>query len=187
MSAPLDEPLDERYFKWLYAQVADPKVQEKNLTYWNVLRILFKTEFAWVDEVVNDENRIGDGKALRIEFVRSQGWNIADVDSGWIETGCSMLEVIVGLARRLEFLADGTPHYWFWVLMSNIGLSGFNDKRHFRKDHIEELLDRVIFRNYQATGLGGFFPLQNPREDQRDIELWAQMNEYVQELQERAG
>lgn len=183
----MSAPLDELYFQWLYGQVADPQIQEKNLTYWNVLRILFTTEFAWVDAVVNDENRIGDGKALRTEFVRSQGWNVTDVDSEWIETGCSMLEVMVGLARRLEFIADGTPHYWFWVLMSNIGLAGFNDKRRFRKEYVVDVLDRVIFRNYQPTGLGGFFPLQNPMEDQRDIELWAQMNEYVQEMQEQAG
>lgn len=183
----MSAPLDELYFQWLYGQVADPEIQEENLTYWNVLRILYTTEFAWVDEVVNDENRIGDGKALRTEFVRSKGWNVADVDSDWIETGCSMFEVMVGLARRLEFIADSTPHYWFWVLMSNIGLAGFNDKRRFRREYIDDVLNRIIFRNYQATGLGGFFPLQNPREDQRDIELWAQMNEYVQELQEQAG
>lgn len=183
----MSAPLDELYFQWLYSQVADPEIQEENLTYWNVLRVLFQTEFAWVDSVVNDENRIHDGKALRIEFIESQGWTVDEVDAEWIMTGCSMLEVMVGLARRLEFLADGTPHYWFWVLMTNIGLSGFNDKRRLRKDYIEEILDRIIFRNYQATGLGGFFPLQNPREDQRDIELWAQMNEYVQELQEQAG
>ena len=181
------EPLDELYFQWLYGQVADPEIQEERLTYWNVLRLLFKTEFAWVDSVVNDENRIHDGKALRIEFIESQGWTVAEVDSEWVETGCSMLEVMVGLARRLEWLADGTPHYWFWVLMTNIGLSGFNDRRRLRKAYIEDILDRIVFRNYQATGLGGFFPLQNPREDQRDIELWAQMNEYVQELQESAG
>jgi len=180
----MSAPLDELYFQWLYSQVADPQIQEEKLTYWNVLRVLFTTEFAWVDAVVNDENRIGDGKALRTEFIRSQGWTVADVDSAWVETGCSILEVMLGLALRLEFLADGTPHYWFWVLMSNIGLRGFNDKRRFRKDYIDDILNRVIFRNYRPTGLGGFFPLQYPKEDQRDIELWAQMNEYVQELQE---
>ena len=57
----MDAPLDELYFQWLYSLVADPEIQEKNLTYWNVLRVLFQTEFAWVDEVVNDENRIGEG------------------------------------------------------------------------------------------------------------------------------
>jgi hypothetical protein len=183
----MSAPLDELYFQWLYSQVADPTIQEENLTYWNVLRILYKTEFVWVDEAVNDENRIHDGKALRIQFVESQGWTVAEVDSSWIEDGCSMLELMVGLACRLEFLADGTPHYWFWVLMMNIGLAGLNDKRRIRKEYVDDVLNRIIFRNYQATGLGGFFPLQNPREDQRDIELWTQMNEYVQELQERAG
>lgn len=175
------EPLDELYFKWLYSQVADPEIQEPRLTYWGVLNVLFRKEFVWVDSVVNDENRIKDGRALRIEFVESQGWSVSDVDSEWIGWGCSMLELMVGLARRLEFLAGGTPHYWFWVMMENIGLSGYNDRRRLPKRHIDDVLNIVIFRNYTASGLGGFFPLQHPGEDQRDIELWEQMNRYVLE------
>lgn len=183
----MSEPLDELYFKWLYKQVAEPAIQERNLTYWRVLKILFEKEFVWIDDVVNDENRIGDGKALRTEFVESQGWTVSDVDSNWITLGCSMLELMVGLSRRLEFLADGTPHYWFWVLMENIGLVRFNDQKRLPRRHIDDVLNDIIFRNYGSSGLGGFFPLQYPKEDQRDIELWAQMNEYVLELQERAG
>jgi hypothetical protein len=181
------EPLDELYFQWLYSKVADPDIQEKNLTYWGVLRILYTKPFVWVDSVVHDEDRIKDGKALRIEFIEDQGWNISDVDHSWMEMGCSMLELMVGLSRRLEFLADGTPHYWFWVLMSNIGLAGYNDRKRLPRRHIDDVLDEIIYRNYEPSGLGGFFPLQYPREDQRDIDLWTQMNEYVLEFLERAG
>lgn len=183
----MSAPLDELYFQWLYSQVADPNIQEKRLTYWRVLKILFEKEFVWVDEVVNDENRIKDGKALRVEFIEKQGWAPTDVDSDWVEIGCSMLELMVGLSRRLAWLADGQPHYWFRVLLDNIGLGGYNDQRRIPRRQIDDALNDIIYRNYEPTGLGGFFPLQYPKEDQRDIEIWTQMNEYVQEYLDRAG
>jgi hypothetical protein len=39
----------------------------------------------------------------------------------------------------------------------------------------------VIHRYYQPNGHGGFFPLENPQDDQRHVELWYQLNEYVME------
>lgn len=175
------EPLDELYFSWLYGEVADPNFHEQALTYWKLLRILFKTEFTHSPEIVNDENRIEDGKALRLVFLDSQG--ISDVDPEWMELGCSVLELLVGLSRRLEFDADGEPHYWFWIMMENLGLRGYNDKmKRMPRRHIKDVLDRFILRDYEPDGRGGLFPLRNPQHDQRERELWYQMNDYIQEL-----
>lgn len=177
----MSEPLDELYLQWLYEQVADPEFQDQELTYWKVLNILFKKEFVWF--VANDENRIQDGKALRFEFLESQG--ISDVDQGWMDLGCSVLELMVGLSRRLEFEASkGKAHYWFWILMENLGLSTYNDRRRFTKrqyDRIDDMLNRLIHRIYEPSGLGGFFPLQEPRKDQTKVELWYQMSAYLLE------
>ena len=182
------EPLDELYFKWLYAKVADPTFDDPRLTYWNILRVLFKKEFGWVVE--NDGNRVGDGKQLRIDFLREMEIPRHHVEPNWIKIGCSVLEVMVGLADRLAFEADGGPHYWFWEhLMTNIGLAGYNDKIRFTKSRLErldEMLDLLMQRQYEPSGLGGFFPLQEPAEDQRKVELWYQLSEYVME-RELAG
>ncbi|QEQ93922.1 hypothetical protein SEA_KARDASHIAN_57 [Streptomyces phage Kardashian] len=178
------KPLDELYLEWLYKQVADP---EQDLTFWKVLTVLFSTEFVWV--VPNDENRIADGKALREDFLRKERIRLRQRDRHWIELGCSMLELIVGLAGRLETEADrGKAHYWFWVLMENIGLSEehFNDDCDFTEEEVEDVLEMVIQRYYEPDGRGGFFPLRNPIGDQREIELWYQLNEYVLE-QSQAG
>jgi hypothetical protein len=177
-------PLDELYFDWLYRQVADP---EQDLTFWNVLRVLYKTPFAW--HVPNDENRVADAKALRERFIDTQGIRLHREDRDWADMGCSMLEVIVALAERLEFEADkGRAHYWFWVLMDNIGLSGYDDS-HFDeevKEHVQEVLEMVIQRYYEPNGHGGFFPLERPYQDQREVELWYQLSAYVLE-RELAG
>jgi hypothetical protein len=182
----MSAPLDELYLEWLYGEVADPNIQGKTFTYWKVLKVLLDKPFAWVPDIVNDENRIADGKALRLEFFEEKG--ISDPDQDWVELGCSFLELMVGLARRLAFVAGGEPHYWFWFhLMENIGLAEFTDNRRLPKRRVDDVLNEIIFRNYEPSGLGGFFPLQYPREDQRTVELWTQLNEYVLEQQELAG
>lgn len=173
-----EEPLDELFLKWLYSQVADPKIHDPSLTYWKLLRHLYTKEFVWL--VPNDDNRLEDGKDLRLEFIHSQG--IEDAEIGWIEIGCSVLELMLGLARRLSFEADGEPYYWFWQLVENIGLIRFNDRRMYPRRRVDNILDDVILRQYDADGQGGFFPLRDPPEDQRQVELWYQLSAYVLEL-----
>lgn len=180
MSRPYDEP----YLNWLYRQVADPDTENQKLTFWEILHALYLTEF--ISCVSFDENRIADAKNLRKEFVRDEG--VRGVDPEWIELGCSMLELMVGLSRRLAFEGDGQPHYWFWFhLMKNLGFDRYNDLDLDGEDlpDIEETLDRVIYRHYDGNGHGGFFPLEYANEDQRGVELWYQLNAYLNERDER--
>jgi hypothetical protein len=175
-------PLDERYFVWLYSLVADPTIKDRDLTYWNLLKQLYETEFVWI--VYRDENRVEDGKQLRLGFLRSEGLHREDVDPHWVDLGCSFLELAIAMADRLRFEIDPDSHiaYWFWeVLMKNIGLSKYNDAhRHMRK-HIEDVVNRVMFRQYEPDGRGGFYPLKHPDGDQRQVELWYQLSAYVNE------
>jgi hypothetical protein len=171
------QPLDELYFVWLCSQVADPDVSDPSLTYWKLLKQLFTTEFTW--RIPNDDNRSEDGKDLRREFIHDK--DLEDIDYGWIELGCSVFELMVGLSRRLSFEADGEPHYWFWKLMENLGIAEFSDDRRLPKKRIDETLRRVITRTYEKNGEGGFFPLRNTDEDQRKVELWYQLSAYVLE------
>ena len=178
----MKEPLDELYFKWLYGQVADPKVTNPLRTYWKMLKQLYTKEFVWT--VPNDDNRIVDGKDLRYEFIDDQ--QLEDVDIGWMNLGCSMFELLVSLSRRLAFETDGWAPYWFWELVENLGLMAYSDRRPARSrkfpvPEIEEILERVIWRTYDYDGKGGLFPLKEAREDQRTIELWYQMSAYVLE------
>jgi len=179
----MKEPLDETYFVWLYSQVGDPRIKGLHRTYWKVLKKLFTKEFVWI--VPNDDNRVEDGRELRYEFVHDEGLN--DVDPDWLHLGCSMLELLVGLSRRLAFVAEGEPSGWFWHLMENIGLGGYTDERlnpramRYTELEVDEILERIIYRTYHPSGDGGLFPLKNTPNDQRHIELWYQMSEYVLE------
>ena len=171
-------PLDELYFQWLYEQVADPEDENEDLTYWEVLKILYSTDFVFVIRM--DENRAEDGKALRRKFIAERG--LSGVSDHWVEIGCSVLELMLGLSERLSFLADRETHYWFWELMNNLGLRGYSDRHEIPTEDVEEILTRVMFRQYGPDGRGGFFPLRHPERDQRGLELWTQLGDYVREI-----
>lgn len=179
----MDRPLDELYLEWLYEQVAVSRFDDRGLTYWKLFGILYKTEFVWVE--ANDENRIHDGVALRDRFLEEKGIEPGDVDPDWLDLGCSVLELMVSLAFRMEFeTARGKAHYWFWIFLENIGLSGYSDIRRFTKGQvarIESILNDLVYRNYLPSGQGGFFPLESTRYDQRKREIWYQMSEYIWE------
>jgi hypothetical protein len=178
----MSEPLDELYFVWLYRQVGDPDIKSPTRTYWRMFRKLFTKEFVWV--IPNDDNRIEDGKDLRYEFVDQT--NLNDIDPGWIHLGCSMFELLVGLSRRLSFYTEGDPKGWFWHLIENVHLEVFTDA-HMKRGHthsegnIDDILDRIIWRTYDYNGRGGLFPLEFPKDDQRTVELWYQLNAYLLE------
>lgn len=174
----MNKPLDELYFVWLYSQVGDPKTTNPSRTYWKVLKQLFTKEFVWI--VPNDDNRVADGKDLRYEFVAEL--QLRDVDEGWMKLGCSMLELMVGLSRRLAFECDGRPRDWFWHLAENIDIHRYNDRSHYEEDRIDAILDRIIWRTYDRDGHGGFFPLRRPKEDQRRVEIWYQLSAYILEM-----
>lgn len=171
------ETLDDHYLTWLYSQVASLRHRNPSRTYWKLLRQLYITEFVWF--VPNDDNRLVDGRDLRIEFFRENPG--VGHDPEWEELGCSMLELLVALSRQLTFEAEGEPAAWFWHMLENLELAECNDDVNFDPWEVDQILGRVIWRTYLPNGYGGLFPLQRPEEDQRDVELWYQLSAYVLE------
>lgn len=171
----MSPPLDELYLTWLYGQVADPEEKRPGRTYWHLMREFYKTEFVWI--VPHDDNRCQDGKDLREEFARDM--RITIHDDGWLCLGCSMLELFVSLSRRLAFEGEGEPSRWFWEMMHNIGLDAEVDSAKNPRMDISQILFKIIWRKYEADGQGGLFPLREPRENQRFVELWYQMQAYL--------
>jgi len=173
----MSEPLDERYLKWLYRQVLSVKDKP---SYWDLFRQLYMTEFVWF--VPNDDNRVEDGRDLRYEFMDQERINFQDRE--WEGLGCSMLEMLIGLSRRLSFEIDGEPRDWFWHLLKVLGLTIFDDDMFTRQkceEQISEILDRVIWRTYDYNGRGGLFPLRHAEQDQRSVEIWYQLSAYIME------
>lgn len=184
MSRTTKRNLKEEYFHWLESQISgDSSVDIKHR---ELFTLMFDTPFGWIDEVPMDENRVIDGRDLRIDFAKQVKAGTASVNA-WKEmmerTPVSFLEVLIGLSRRLAFVAGGSAPLWAWQLVNNLELHRATDPlSHPEIRKIKEALARVIERTYSPNGMGGFFPLSWPDEDQTRVELWYQLNSYVEEL-----
>lgn len=171
----MNEPLENLYFTWLCAKVVNIRDSSPSLTYWKLLRQLHQTEFVWL--LMGDDNRAEDGKELRADFLIEA--DIPD-DIDWrLNNGCSMLEMFIAFAKRAEFQTDDPVKFWFWEFMENIGLRDCSDAANCNEQEIEEILDQVIWRTYDISGHGGIFPLDDPQQDQRGVEIWYQFNYYL--------
>lgn len=170
------EEARELYLRWLEPQLRDDHAPTKS--YWDLINVMFDKPF--VDHVPYDDNRIADGLELRSEFkhVGHIRQNVLD------RLGpCSFLEVHIGLSRRMAFTAGGEAPEWSWDLLRNLDLHRFPDPLSGRKQtKAKEIMDAVIWRRYAPDGQGGFFPLLQADEDQTQIELWYQLNAYVEEI-----
>lgn len=171
----MNQPLDDQYLTWLYEMISGPETS-RSRSFNKLAHQLYTKEFVWF--VPNDDNRVEDGKYLRYEF--ADELELQDIDPDWMDLGCSFLEMLIGLSRRLEFQADGNPREWFWHLINNLGLR-YSDRGNYPDGVINEVLDTVIWRTYDYSGAGGLFPLRHPDRDQREIEIWAQLQDYLLE------
>ena len=167
----VEEPLEDAYFRWLCAKVKS----NRDLNYWNLLTILHRSEFSWI--VDGDQNRAADGIALREEFFRETGY---DADGLFAAYPCSLLEMFIAFSRRAEF-QTGNASEWFWEFIRNLGLEDFRRVRDSDLHIINEILYRLVWRSYLPNGEGSMFPLNRPRQDQRELEIWEQFCEYLED------
>lgn len=178
-------PLDQVYFVWLYRQVGWTETGNRARMYWSLLRMMYEKEFIWMEHVPMDENRAIDGRGLRREFLDQERIK-KRVPREFHEIGCSVLELLIALSRKLAFEADeGDARDWFWILISNLGLQECNDENPPDPQIIDEILGKVIHRDYAPNGAGGLFPLTkfdpNVDTDQREVELWYQAQNFLLE------
>lgn len=169
--------LKEAYVRWLENELTSGGNQPDR-SYFELVWTMFETPFTW--SVNMDDNRLADGMELRAEFAEIHGAS----RTGMNALGpCSFIEVLLGLARRLAFVAGDTKERWAWQMLTNLRLERMWDHLSRSKTHaVRHILDTVILRTYEPNGVGGFFPLAWPDRDQRKVELWYQLNAYVEEL-----
>ena len=179
-----NDAVEERYFRWLYAKIGSVTDLNPARSHWLLAERMHQRIFEVI--LSNDENRESDGTDLRDEFCDEYGsWE----NSRYIFEPCSMLEMVLALAKRMHFQDDGSVFddhgigEWFWKLMRNVELAHLNDAVFSSGtrigSYVDDVLDTIIYRRYDSSGKGGLFPLRHPNGDQRKTELWYQMNQYM--------
>ena len=136
--------------------------------------------------VPNDDNRGVDGEQLRTIFIDEVG---PQGSTSLPKGPCTVLEMLIGVAYRLEFELLGgrferPASDWFWILIENLELEWCDNVLYSRLDSVGEVDERVknlLERNYGTDGHGGLFPLKRATKDQRRIEIWYQMSSWLLE------
>lgn len=181
------------YYEWLLDIIGVDKGGEYD-NYRLLLKELHAIEFYVLPNISksvrNDINRAKDGEELRSEFA-SEYYDGKYGDRGYSTIidilnshPCSMLEMMVALARRYEedFMSD--PRYgdrttfWFWEMIRNLGLDVCTDE-HFDSIYVDDIIRNVLDRKYRRNGKGGLFYIPNTTKDLRKVELWYQMCWYM--------
>lgn len=178
MRSSQNSPLHKVYFKWL----CDP-VAWKGLTSLETqqFELMHRTEFEYF--IPNDRNRALDGVRLRSEFLDGHPeFEFSHGVEDWLESECSVLEMLWALSGRMEYQTGLGAAQWFSRMMENLGVGYGHDS-----EDLARAMFRLNKRAYSYNGDGGLFPLKHPMEDQRKVELWYQMGAYIMENDEWRG
>ena len=174
-----DVEIKNGYFSWLVEFV---KPDDRH---WCLLRRLHQKDYIWLDCVPLDENRDKDGRALRVKFANDSEWPLEEV-LGVLEGPCSVLEMLVAMAMRIEtdILYDAAygdrTGEWFWMILNNAHLN-MNDDEYYQI-YIDQVLNTILSRWYDKNSEGSFFPVKNTcGRDWRKTDLWMQMQLYFEE------
>lgn len=164
------------YFEWLKSQVDFLDFPEK---YERLFTALYGMEFVWRHPM--DRNRAFDALELRNLYFEETGHKALNTFAN-----SNVLELIISIARRMNFICssfnEDKTKIIFWRLIANLDLAMMSDPEYNRSggdSRVHSIIDRFLNRQYEPTGEGGLFPMQNPREDQREVEIWYQMNQYL--------
>ena len=173
------DELDNEYFKWMYQLV-----RPSHGSYKILLCQLHGINFYNLIDM--DADRAEDGINLRYRFGYENGYESAMIASCLDNRPCSVLEMMVALAIKIEEQIMDDPDIgnrtglWFWKMIENLGLKNMHDAV-IDTDYVEEIISRFLDRNYQRDGSGGLF-IVHGHGDLRNVEIWYQMLRYLNDI-----
>lgn len=179
------EHYGDEYFDWLC-----DLVNLRPASYETMMYELYNIDFLWTIEL--DSNRGYDGLLLRGDF--SHGDEELDKINHLKNKPCSVLEALIGLAQRMDYILDdedrgNRTRLWFWEFVDNLGLRKYTnrymaeleDSGLSSQSAIIRICDDWMLRRFSYDGRGSPFPLNEPYEDQRTLDMIRQLNAYVLE------
>ena len=110
--------VENKYFNWL----ADIVKVGNKVSYRKLLAHLHKTDFVYK---YADSSRASDGEDLRYRFYNEIP-GITKADLLYLDSPCSMLEMMIALAIRCEETIMDDPRYgnrtkqWFWNMTKSL-------------------------------------------------------------------
>lgn len=173
----------EPYTNWLIGHIEGFKKGELNYTYEHsqmLIKLLY-TPFDII-KMKRDEDRIKDGLYLRECYISEFKTEKEEA----FENDCSVLEVLVALAIRMEndILSSAKygprAHVWFWMMIQTMHLDDVKNED-FDEEKVVKIVVKMMERKYEKDGNGGLFFIPECQKDMRKIDIWHQMNDWVSE------
>ena len=174
--------LNDEYFNWMFNLISIPNRRGYYASHRFLLRYLHEVDFVYTMPM--DANRADDGISLRYRFGSEKGYSQALIASDLDVMPCSMLEMMVALASRCEEHIMDDPDVgnrtwlWFWEMIDSLGLDGMNNAN-FDFRYVDDILNRFVDREYDSSGKGGLFHVNDPSKDMRTLDIWYQMCAYI--------
>lgn len=175
--------LNDKYFSWMYQLVCNDRHYTKS--YEKLLSCLHDIEFIYT--IGRDGNRYEDGVELRYRFGYENSYEYSMIAAFLDDRPCSVLEMMVALAIRCEEDIMGDPDFgdrteeWFWDMITNLGLDDMDDDI-FDEQKVRQVVSHMLNHQYRRNGEGGLFRIDNCEYDLRTIEIWYQLNWYLNSL-----
>ena len=173
-----EERINHEYFDWLCEQVDSGRFA-KGVSYNKLLAHLHNIEFTWF--IPYDDNRADDGIQLRRRYAIFRD----DMSlTRYLKGPCSVLEMMVALAKRCEedIMDDAEMGnrrgQWFWGMIHNLELTPMTDSK-FNVDYVDNVIARLLNREYEPDGRGGLFTVKHCDTDMRTVEIWRQLSWYL--------
>lgn len=179
--------LEEAYFGWLQSDAFSNRVNRRE--YEGVLRLIHDIPFYW--NIWSDENRSGDALSFRQSDFLSFQTDLDGLDQVWLGNWAtaapSVLEVLLGMARRYTFYFQGAMPYYFGHMFRNLELDRYPGRvlTGASQEAVRQRLDTWMSRQFQPNGQGSPFPVNDQYAldivDMRKLDIWSQMNAYSAE------
>lgn len=171
------DKIKNEYFEWMYNYVCEGRAH-KDVSYKKLFEYLHDIEFTY--SIERDENRAYDGIYLRRRFAHTKSQDDYRFILEILDGPCSVLEMMLALAIRLEEEIMDNPLYgdrvkqWFWSMLKNMYINQMTDNI-FDKRFVEYSVNKMINRTYEPNGRGGLFYIPNCEDDLRKFEIWTQL------------
>lgn len=180
--------VDTLYFKWLMEVELDDASPALQRLCWMLHQNVFQRR------VGHDVNRAVDGVNLRRAFVDAhlEAEIAPSVTNDLMEIECSWLEMLIAMAKHMDYYYDGGVQSRFIELARNLDLlivimdpstPAYSAAWAIDQMHVDTVTSRVDASRFESNGQGGLFPLSgaNQHPDQREVEIWEQHAAYFRE------
>lgn len=184
-----DAWLTETYFDWLKSESFTLSSERRE--YEGVLRVLHDIPFYWT--IWLDENRAGDALTFRQSDFLGFQTDLNTLDQKWLHdwglAAPSVLEVLLGCARRWHYYFEGQVAYYFGHMFLNMGFNRFPGRvlSTTSANKVRDICDTWMSHQFRPNGVGSPFPLpvgtmlineNGEVTDMTHLDIWSQMNAY---------